>query len=115
MYRDKKMDERLKEFKEADDFVIIHYQEPFGPRESLVSYLIQDRRMPKHKEWSKEKEKWLYYWPGISLQQVKKLIRTYSKGELFSDSFHCLYRARHTEHMEEFLKENIPEANLESV
>ena len=117
MYMTKKLSDFVAEFNETDeDFVACHYINEFdGNKESLVRFIIQDKRKPKLKEFLDEKQKMRYYWPGVSPAKMVSVIKTYTKGQRYSEFFHCVYRLRHTEGLEDKIKELIPEGNRESV
>lgn len=117
MYMTKKLSDFIKDFDETDeDFVAIHYLNEFdGNKESLVRFIIQDKRKPKLKEFLDDKQKMRYYWPGISPAKMVSVIKTYTRGQRYSEFLHCVYRLRHTEGLEDKIKELIPEGNRESV
>lgn len=111
------MNDFIQEFKDSDeDFIAIHYQNPMDAnKEHLSRLLIQNRAKPKQKFFSSEDEKVHYYWPGYAPSGILKLIKSFSKGQRYSDCFHCVYRIRHSEGLEGKIKELIPEQNRESV
>lgn len=116
MYREKVLDEFIEQFKDTDeDFFAIYWHNPLNNQQSLVRFILQDKRKPKKKEFDSETQKAHYYWPGVNAPKAIAVIKSYAKSQRYSDCFHCVYRINHTEGLEDKLKELIPEANREAI
>lgn len=105
----------IKDYVESKkDFIAIRWADGCG-NQSMVRYELQNRKGPKSKEWDDEKERWSYFWPGLSPTKLVRLIKTYHWSKRCSDSFFCVYRINHTPELEDQIAELIPEENRERV
>ena len=116
----KKNDPTLEKFicdyvESKDDFIAIHYRDPFSLQDSMARYKLQNRKLPKVKEWDEVKERMCSFWPGLSLKQVVKLIKSYSRAQLNCGTFFCVFRANNMEGVGDEIAKWIPEENWECV
>lgn len=116
----KKNDPSLENFirdylESKEDFIAIHWKTPFSQQESLVRYKLQNKKLPKSREWNEEKGHWEYFWPGLSPRRCVKLLKSYSWGQREDSTFFCVYRINHVEDLESKIEEMIPEENRERI
>ncbi len=110
------LEQFVKEYLDSKkDFIAIRWADPYNGRHSMVRFELQNRHLKKAREWDDVKERWDYFWPGMSAAKCVKLVKSYSWEQRTSDSFFCIYRMNHIDDLEEKILELIPEENRERV